>query len=92
VFNTTFLTKKETLITIVWLVLRNHAAGMSCMNLGAYVETFSALTDTHLSSSSYKTRLARHRYVLINFSDLDPKIISLNYLSAITVVRRTIAD
>jgi hypothetical protein len=59
VFKTTFLTKKEALITMVYVVLRKHAACMSGTNLGAYVEVFSAHTCTYLSSSSYKPRLAR---------------------------------
>jgi hypothetical protein len=59
VFNTTFLTKKDALITMEQLVLRVHAACMSGTNLGAYVEVFSARTGTYISSSSYKPRLAR---------------------------------
>jgi hypothetical protein len=58
-FNTTSLPQKEALITIVWLVIRKHASCLSCMNLGAYVEAFSAHTGTYLSFSSYKPRLAR---------------------------------
>jgi hypothetical protein len=59
VFNTLFLTRKEALTTMVWLVLREHAADMSCTNLGAYVEAFSAHIDSYLSSCSYKPRIAR---------------------------------
>jgi hypothetical protein len=59
VFDTIFLPKKEALITMAELVLRKHAADMSCTNLGAYMEAFSAHTGSYLSSSSYKPRIAR---------------------------------
>jgi hypothetical protein len=57
-FNTTFLTNKRALITMLWLFLRNLVACMRYMNLGAYVAAFSVHTGTYLSSSSYKLRLA----------------------------------
>jgi hypothetical protein len=59
VLDTTFLTTKEAQITMVWSVLRNHAACMRYMNLAAYMEAFSAHAGAYLSSGSYKPRLAR---------------------------------
>ena len=58
-FLTLFISKKETLITMMCLVLCKHAPCMCCTNLGAMQEAFRADRVTYLSSSSYKPRLAR---------------------------------